>query len=122
LKTVGDPADPPSSDTAYTQTFERAGTRDLLRTAYIDRPGHSTQSILEKVTAFQALMSRLESGKWDEEATLPARLNTLAASLARQSSVDLGTSMFVAFTPAKALRTWDFTNFGTYRPAPAGSR
>jgi hypothetical protein len=122
IKTVGDPADPPSSDTAYTQTFQRAGTRDLLRVAYIERPGHSTQSILEKLTAFQYLVNRLDGGTWDDEATLPARLNSLAESLARQSPVDLGTSLFVSFKPAPALRTWDFTNFGTYRPAATGSR
>ena len=121
LKTVGDPADPPSSDTAYNQTLQRAGTRDLLRVAYIDRPGHSTQSLLEKVAAFQYLMNRLESGRWDEEAAVPANLNALAAELAGASTVALGDSRFVNFQPAQALRTWDFTNFGTYRPAGATS-
>ena len=38
VKTVGDPADPTAFDSAYTQTLQRAGTRDLLRNVYVSVP------------------------------------------------------------------------------------
>ena len=116
VKTVGDPADPPATDTAYSQTLERAGTRDLLRNVYVERPGHATMSLLEKIAGFQAIVDRLDRGTWDDEAALPATLNALSEKLAHESQADLGTSRFVLYKPAQALRTWDFTNFGTYRP------
>jgi hypothetical protein len=117
VKTVGDPADPPATDTAYSQTLERAGTRDLLRNVYVERPGHATMSLLEKIVGFQATIDRLDRGAWDDEAALPATLNALAEKLAHESQADLGTSRFVLYKPAQALRTWDFTNFGTYHPS-----
>ena len=116
VKTVGDPADPPAYDTAYTQTLERAGTRDLLRNVYVDRPGHATMTVLEKIAAFQMLMQRMDTGRWPDENGLPATLNTLATTIARESSAaDLGTPLFVLFKPAPALRSWDFSNWGTYK-------
>jgi hypothetical protein len=118
LKTVGDPADPPSSDTAYTQVLRAAGTDRLLRNVYIDRPGHATMSVLERVVAFVTLMRRLETGRWDgNEAEMPTRMNALARELSPAGG-GLGDARFVLFTPAPALRTWDFRNWGSYR-APA---
>jgi DNA-binding beta-propeller fold protein YncE len=115
VKTIGDPADPPANDTAYSETLRRAGTRDLLRNVYINRPGHATMSIVERIAAFQALMTRLESGRWADQRQLPDILNALAAQLDRESPLELGSAAFVAFTPPQALRTWDFSNWGTYR-------
>jgi hypothetical protein len=116
VKTVGDPADPPAFDSAYTQTLERAGTRSLLRNVYIERPGHATMSVLERIAAFQMLIDRLDSGRWPDEKQMPAALNALAAAIARDWKGDaLGDSLFTLYTPPPSLRSWDFTNWGMYR-------
>lgn len=118
VKTVGDPADPPAFDSAYTQTLERAGTRQLLRNVYIERPGHATMSVLERIAAFQMVMNRLDGGTWPEERQMPAALNTLAATIARDwKGSPLGDALFTFFTPVPSLRSWDFSNWGTYRAA-----
>lgn len=119
VKTTGDPADPPAADTAYTQALRRAGTVNLLRHVYIDRPGHATMTLAERSAAFQTLVNRLDSGRWPDEQDLPADMNALAARLKQESASDLGVAEFVRFVPAPALRTWDFTNWGTYQPPAA---
>jgi DNA-binding beta-propeller fold protein YncE len=115
VKTIGDPADPPATDTAYSETLRRAGTRALLRNVYINRPGHATMTVGERIAAFQALIDRLDSGRWREEAELPAALNALAERLDRESPLELAAPAFVRFTAPQALRTWDFSNWGTYK-------
>jgi hypothetical protein len=112
--TAGDPAEPPSIEAAYEETVRRAGRLDLLRVVYSNRPAHASWSVVERVTVFQALVNRLESGRWDDS-TDPDRLNALAAGLRDASSLDLGSALFVALRPAAALRTWDFSNWGSYR-------
>ena len=34
----------------------KAGTQDLVRTVYVSRPGHATQTVVEKIAAFQMLI------------------------------------------------------------------
>jgi hypothetical protein len=65
----------------------------LLRNVYIERPGHATMSLLEKIVGFQATVDRLDRGAWDDEAALPATLNALAEKLAHESQADLGTQV-----------------------------
>ena len=125
VKTIGDPADPVSLDEAYVRTFHAAGNDHLLRTAFIRRSGHSSQSLLERLTAFQVIVNRLDTGAWGDVS--PAGLNALAAQIAAQSGLtaaQLGTSLFTEYQPVPTLRTWDFTNWGTYalpKPAAAAS-
>lgn len=69
------------------------------------------------VTAAQGtLIDRLDTGRWPEEAELPATLNALAERLDRESPLELAAPAFVRFTAPQALRTWDFSNWGTYKP------
>ena len=114
-KTIGDSADPVSLDEAYIRTFAAAGTSSQLRTAFIRRSGHSTQSLAERLVAFQALIDRLNTGSWGD--TSPAALNARAATIGDGSaltSAQLGTSEFIDYAVPPALRTWDFTNWGKY--------
>jgi hypothetical protein len=113
--TTMDASEPPSIETAYAQTLRRAGTADLLRTTYVSRTGHASFTLLENVTLFQALVNRLDTGTWGD-ATRAANLNALAANIKGNAS-DMGDAAFVDLEPVPALRTWDFTNWGTYRPA-----
>jgi hypothetical protein len=115
--TTMDPSEPPSIETAYAQTLRRAGTIDLLRTAYVGRTGHASFTLIETATLFQTLMKRLDTGTWGDTTTA-ASLNALAARINAETPADvaLGDAAFIDYTPAPALRTWDVTNWGTYRP------
>ncbi len=122
IKTIGDSADPVSLDEAYVRTFEEAGTSDQLRTAFIHRSGHSTQSLRERLTAFQTLIERLDGGSWGD--TSPAALNATAATVGAGTTLtptQLGTSEFIDYGVTPTLRTWDFTQWGTYFSSYVGS-
>lgn len=123
IKTIGDPADPVSLDEAYVRTFAEAGTSEMLRTAFLHRSGHSTQSLRERLVAFATLIDRLDSGSWGETTT-PAALNAKAATVGDGTALtpaQLGTSTFIDFDVTPALRTWDFTDWGTYFSSYVGS-
>lgn len=115
VKTIGDSADPVSLDEAYTRTFAAAGTSHNLRSAFIERSGHSSQSLRERLAAFDAVIERLDTGVWPD--TSAAGLNARAATIGAGTSVTeaaLGTAQFLEYDIVPALRTWDFTNWGTY--------
>jgi hypothetical protein len=116
IKTIGDSADPASLDEAYVRTFEAAGTADeLLRSVYIDRPGHGGQSFGEMLAAFDVLLERIESGSWP--ATSASALNGRVAADYADPAVfgGGGVGKYIDDQPTPALRTWDFTNWGSYR-------
>jgi hypothetical protein len=58
------------------------------------------------VTLFQALVNRLDAGRWGSGADLPL-LQSSAARLKSAAAADLGDERFVTLMPAPALRTWD---------------
>jgi len=61
-----------------------AGHAALLRQAYIARAGHCTFTDAEMLAAFQALLHRLDTGRWDgvaEPAALERRARALQADL-----------------------------------------
>lgn len=114
VKTIGDGADSTGLDDSYTKLFAAVGNADNLRTAFIERPGHSTQSELEFRVSFEVLMERLDTGAWPD--TSPEALNARADAIA-DGAEDLGGSLFIDFTPTPALRTWDVRDHGSYTPA-----
>ena len=114
-KTIGDSADPVSLDEAYVRTFAAAGTSAQLRTAFIRRSGHSSQSLRERLTAFETLIDRLDTGVWPD--TSADALNARAANVGAGTTVtsaQLGTSVYLDYDLTPALRTWDFSNWGEY--------
>jgi hypothetical protein len=121
LKT-SDPADIPAHDLAYLATLRRAGTDDLLRNTYVARPFHATYTVLERLTAFQTLVNRLDTGRWDDS-TSPEQMNRLAASIkAASTTLELGVAAFTRSYPAPPLRTWDVADWGTYQPPDVPAR
>lgn len=83
---------------------------------------HSTQSLRERLAAFSTLIDRLDSGSWGE--TTPAALNARAATVGDGTALtpaQLGTSTFIDFDVTPTLRTWDFTDWGTYFFSYVGS-
>lgn len=115
IKTIGDSADSVALDEAYTRTFDAARTSRRLRTAFIGRAGHSSQTLRERLTAFETLIERLDEHRWPD--TRPAALNARGASIAEGTSIpdaDFGATAYIPYEPVPALRTWDFTNWGEY--------
>jgi pimeloyl-ACP methyl ester carboxylesterase len=115
IKTIGDSADSVSLDEAYERTFDAAGTSRQLRTAFIGRAGHSSQTIRERLTAFDTLIERLDERRWPD--TSAAAMNARALDIAAGTTIpdaDLGATAYIEYEPVAALRTWDFTNWGEY--------
>ena len=115
IKTIGDAADSVSLDEAYERTFIAAGTRAQLRTAFIGRAGHSSQTLRERLTAFETLIERIDTQSWPD--TSPDALNARGASIAAGTTIpdaEFGATAYIAYDPVPALRTWDFTNWGEY--------
>ncbi|GAA3668765.1 hypothetical protein GCM10023081_04060 [Arthrobacter ginkgonis] len=111
IKTIGDGADAVPLDAAYVQTFAAAGSSAQLRTAFIGRAGHSTQTFREYLAAFATLESRIGTGVWP--ATSAAALNERAATV-EGVGVGPAPANFIEHSDAAPLRTWDFTNRHSY--------
>ncbi len=115
IKTVGDSADPVSLDEAYERTFKAAGTSSQLRTAFIGRAGHSSQTLRERLTAFETLIERIDAGQWPD--TSPEALNARGALIAQGTTIpdaSFGATAYIDYDVVPALRTWDFTQWGEY--------
>jgi hypothetical protein len=76
--------------------------------------GHGGQTAIDRVAGFVSLISRVESGKWPD--TSPSAMNALAEKLAGETSLNLGAPTFFDCNPPMPLRTWDVSNWGTYKP------
>jgi hypothetical protein len=81
----------------------------MLRQAYVDAPGHCTFNAAETVAGIEALDRRVATGRWDEAALTPARLN---------AALPGGGARFVRFRPAAFLRPCGATP-GSCRGEPA---
>lgn len=114
LQTVGDAAGPTTDENAYRSIVEHAGAGDQLRESFVKRTGHCAFSNLERVTAVQTLFDRLENGSFPDTST--EQLAATAASIAAESSIDLGEARFVSVEPGTPARMWDARDWSTYDP------
>ena len=64
LHTTGDGLVPVEDEQAYLATAKKAGNQTLVRDLFVHRAGHCTFTPAETVAAFQALSTRLATGKW----------------------------------------------------------
>jgi hypothetical protein len=110
---IGDPFDVEAFDRAYESAVSSAGRAALLRTTWVRSSRHSTQSPLERLAGFSALIERLDSGRWPD--TSPEAMSARAAQLRGGSAIDLGPARFIAYEPPAILRPWDGRHWGTYR-------
>ena len=117
---IGDPFDVEAFDQGYEQAVAATGAGALLRTTWVRSSRHSTQSALERLAGFTALIERLDSGRWPD--TSPAAMNARAAALMSKTSIDLGPSRFIPYQPPQLLRPWDGRHWGTYKPLASSSR
>jgi pimeloyl-ACP methyl ester carboxylesterase len=120
MHTTGDGLVVPENEQAYRSAVDRAGVGRLLRQIFVHRAGHCAFTPAETITAVQALVSRLDTGRWDHSALDPASLNAQAAALGPQYNIfQVGTAVvpappaFLRYRPGPYLRPFDL--------APGGS-
>jgi hypothetical protein len=114
MHTTGDGLVVPENEQAYRSAVDRAGDGRLLRQIFVHRAGHCAFTPAETITAVQALVSRLDTGRWDRSALDPASLNAQAAALGPQYNIfQVGNTVvptppaFLRYRPAPYLRPFD---------------
>jgi hypothetical protein len=79
----------------------------LLRQVFVHRAGHCIFTPAETLTAFQTLIHRLDTGKWDGS-TDPSLMNQEAAVFG--STFNPVPPAFLSFEPTPFLRPFDIRN------------
>ncbi|MEV5550578.1 prolyl oligopeptidase family serine peptidase [Streptomyces sp. NPDC052309] len=108
IHTTGDALIPVQAESAYLRAATAAGSRPLLRQAYVDGPGHCTFTPGETVGALHTLEHRLDTGRWD---TSPAAINTRARAVDPASE-----PRYLPHRPAPYPRPYDLAHPGDARP------
>ena len=80
MHTTGDGLVVNQDEQSYAHIVQRAGDSSLLRQVFVHRAGHCAFTPAETLTAFQTLIHRLNTGKWDDT-TDPGLMNSEAAAL-----------------------------------------
>jgi pimeloyl-ACP methyl ester carboxylesterase len=80
IHTTGDGLVIPPNESAYAQVVSSAGDGDLLRQLFVHRAGHCAFTPAEVIAGLQVLLSRLDTGKWNDAALQPAALNVAAVA------------------------------------------
>ena len=107
VHTTGDGLVVPPNESAYAQTVGAAGKQDMLRQVFVHRAGHCTFTNAETVAALQALLMRVDTGRWDDAALQPDALNRAARGQGASASQFFGLRFdpsFVTFRPASFPR------------------
>jgi pimeloyl-ACP methyl ester carboxylesterase len=118
MHTTGDGLVSVTNEQAYASVVRSAGDNNMLRQVFVHRAGHCRFSPAETITAFQTLVHRLDTGRW-EDSTNPASMNAQAKALGPLLNVvDVAViepppvfvpapASFINFQPAKFLRPFD---------------
>lgn len=101
LHTNGDQLAVVEHEQAYAATVRKAGERALLRQAFTERAGHCTFTPAETLASMQALVRRIEDGRWRDHADAD-ELNAAAEAFGPELNVhfDDATQTLVPTTPA----------------------
>jgi pimeloyl-ACP methyl ester carboxylesterase len=123
MHTTGDGLVVPENEQAYAQVVRSAGNSRLLRQIFVGRAGHCAFTPAETITAVQALLHRVSTGRWGSLQT--TALNAAAAELgpgyniypapgatcpggtAPVSGVCATAAAFVAYRPDRYLRPFN---------------
>jgi len=112
LHTKGDGLVVVQNESAYKRVVDEAGHGEFLRRTFVDRAGHCAFTPAETIAAVQALINRLDTGRWqDVDAT---DLNNAAAALGPGFNI-FGTPQgvvpvppaYIRFDPNRYLRPFD---------------
>ncbi len=104
MHTTGDGLVEVTDENAYASVVRSAGDNSLLRQVFVHRAGHCAFTPAETISAFQTLVHRIDTGRW-EDSTNPAAMNAAATGLG--SAFNFAPASFVNFQPAKFLRPFD---------------
>lgn len=114
LHTTGDGLVVPENEQAYRSVVDRAGNGRLLQQIFVHRAGHCAFTPAETITAVRALLTRVDTGRWDVRELRPDALNDAAAALGPGTNIfAVGGQIvptppaFVRFHPAPYLRPFD---------------
>lgn len=80
MHTIHDPLVPVEMENTYAAAVRTAGSNSLFRQAFVDRFGHCAFSASEIVAGVEAVVDRVETGRWDSVADsqkLEAAANSL---------------------------------------------
>lgn len=113
MHTTGDVSE---EDQAYASVVHTSGNTSLLRQVFVQRGGHCAFTPAETLTAFQTLIQRLDTGKWDgspnpvlmnQEATaLGPSLNVLPDPFPNGTTLIPTAPAFLTFQPSLFLRPY----------------
>jgi len=115
VHTTGDDIVNVQNEQAYAAVIHRAHDDSLLRETFVHRAGHCNFTSAETITAIQALLHRLDTGKW--EGVDPDELNETASRFARVYKflffgAPLSPPGFVHYSPAPFQRPFDASDEG----------
>jgi hypothetical protein len=101
LHTNGDQLVAVEQESAYRDTVGDAGTRGLVRQVFTERAGHCTFTPAEMIAPLQALLARIDHGRWRGR-TGADELNASATALGPELNVhfDEGTGSLIPTYPA----------------------
>jgi pimeloyl-ACP methyl ester carboxylesterase len=102
IHTTGDGLVANEDEQAYRSVVQDAKDQQLLREAFVHRAGHCTFTPAETIGAVEALVHRIDTGKW---ATDTATLNAAASALG--PTYNVAPPSFIDFEPAPFLRPFD---------------
>ena len=118
MHTTGDGLVVPENEQAYASVVQRAGDGGLLRQIFVSRAGHCAFTPAETITAAQVLLSRLATGRWNDQALQPTALNANASALGQAYNIySSGESVvatapeFVSYRPYPYLRPFNLTGY-----------
>jgi len=103
MHTTGDGLVEVTDENAYASVVRSAGDNSLLRQVFVHRAGHCSFTPAETISAFQTLVHRIDTGRW-EDSTSPAAMNGMAAGL---GALNIAPPSFLDFQPDKFLRPFD---------------
>jgi pimeloyl-ACP methyl ester carboxylesterase len=107
MHTSGDGLVEVTDENAYASVVRSAGNNSMLRQVFVHRAGHCTFTPAETISAFQTLVHRIDTGRW-EDSTAPAAMNAEAAAL---GALNISTPpSFFNFQPDQFLRPFDARN------------
>jgi pimeloyl-ACP methyl ester carboxylesterase len=104
MHTTGDGLVVNQDEQAYRSAVLHAHDPQLLRQVFVHRAGHCSFTPAETISALEALLQRLDTGKW-AGSTDTERLNVAAAALG--STLNVAPPSFISFAPTPFLRPFD---------------
>jgi pimeloyl-ACP methyl ester carboxylesterase len=116
LHTVADESTPVELEAEYANKVGAAGKLEYLRQLFVDRAGHCNFTTAEIAVGLQALMARVDSGKWGVADNIAA-LNSRSAGYGARYWVPVRTTVVGAPAPHSYPSFVAFQSIGLLRNA-----